>query len=254
MRTKYLRLAAIAGSMLLGFGLPAIAQSDVQVQFTGGYSGVFEDYGAGIYTATINGNSSPGIICDDFNDEVTSGETWKATAIQASTLASNTALGETLFGGSIQIQGYAEVAMLVSTMFSNASSLGGVNGILPADISAAIWYITTPGGITGLDKNASALVAYVTGLFGGSGATPAQITSATNYLESLTNLWILTPDPKGYAPPGEATEPQEMWTTNLVVSAPEGGTLLMYLLLAGGSCFGAMFFRPRKRAVSQTLA
>jgi hypothetical protein len=29
---------------------------------------------------------------------------------------------------------------------------------------------------------------------------------------------------------------------NYPVSAPEGGAALLYLLLAGGACFGAMFF------------
>jgi len=32
-----------------------------------------------------------------------------------------------------------------------------------------------------------------------------------------------------------------------IVSAPEGGAALLYLLLAGGACFGAMFLVPRNR-------
>jgi len=30
-------------------------------------------------------------------------------------------------------------------------------------------------------------------------------------------------------------------------SVPEGGAALLYLLLAGGACFGAMFLVPRNR-------
>lgn len=246
MRVRYWGLATIAGSVLLCSALPAIAQQDVTVQFTGGYTGVFEDYGAGVYSGTINGQSSPGIICDDFNDEITNGEQWNAAAYQASSLVSSGNLDSTLFGSTIGVQGYAEVATLVSALFSNATTLGGVIGVTAGELSSAIWDITTPGGIGGLDGNAAALVKYVMGLYGGSGATPSQITAATNYLSTLTNLWILTPNPKGYAPAGEATEPQEMWTESLAINAPEGGAALMYLLLAGATCFGAMFLSRRE--------
>jgi hypothetical protein len=246
MKDKAIKWAAIAGAALFCCGLPAVAQQVVSVQFTGGYTGLFAitsgtyagyDAGAGVYTATINGQSSPGIICDDFNDEITTGETWNANAYQASTLVSSGTLDSTLFGKTIGVQGYAEVAVLVSALFAYPN---GVGGITPGELSSAIWDITTPGGITGLDATATAIVNYVEGLFGvGSGSTAAQITAATNYLASLTNLWILTPDPLTGVGSGE---PQEMWT-----SVPEGGAALMYLLLAGLSCFGAMFINARRR-------
>ena len=254
MKIRYAGLAALAGSMLLCFGLPAFAQDEVSVTFTGGYTTTWGndsgDYGAGIYSANINGSpSASGIICDDFNDEVTSGETWNANAYQVSTLVSSGNLDSTLFGSSIGVQGYAEVATLVSLMFSGGTSLGGYSGITQAEISSAIWYITTPGGIGGLNSTAMNLVNYVIGLFGGSGATASQIAAATNYLNSLTNLWILTPDPKTGVGSGEA---QEMWTENL--SVPEGGAAILYLLLAGFTCFGVIFRNARKQALKRIVA
>jgi len=238
------RLAAIGAAMLLCFGLPAIGQTVVSVDFTGGYTTTWGnmsgDYGAGIYTGTINGASSPGIICDDFNDNITNGETWNAHAYEASSLTSSN-IGETLFGNTIGITGYAEVATLVSMMFGN----GTYNSVQysQADISSAIWDITLggkPNSLQGLDQAAKNLVAAVELAFNGNSA------AAQAYLATLTNLWILTPTPLG---PGE---PQEMWTENLNV--PEGGAALMFLLLAGISCFGAMFIKSRDQLRSRVTA
>jgi len=225
----------VLGLSVFCFGVPAFGQAVVSVDFTGGYTATFEDFGAGIYSATINGASSPGIICDDFKDEVTSGEKWNANAYQASSLTSSN-IGETLFGNSIGLTGYAEVATLVSMMFGNGTSYGGINGITQSDLSSAIWDITTPGGISGLNGKAKHLVKAVEWAFNGSNS------KATAYLDTLTNLWILTPDPKSGVGSGE---PQEMWTERLNV--PEGGSALMYLLLAGFTCFGAMFFKNRSQ-------
>jgi hypothetical protein len=247
MKIKAGGLGSIAGAALLCLGLPAFGQSVVSVDFTGGYSTTFAnssgDFGAGIYTGTINGKSSPGIICDDFNDEVTAGETWNAKAYQASSLASGN-IGSTLFGNSIGLTGYAEVATLVSMMFGNTpNSYGGITGITQSELASAIWDITTPGGINGLDAKAKALVASVELAFTGN------VSKATTYLATLTNLWILTPDPLTGVGSGE---PQEMWTENLKV--PEGGAASMFLLLAGVSCFGAMFFKFRNRVGSSNIA
>jgi hypothetical protein len=234
MRISTAKIATLAASVFLFAGLSAFGQSIVSVDYTGGYSTTWGnsggDYGAGIYTATINGvASSSGIICDDFNDDITAGETWNAKSYQVSTLVSSGNLGNTLFGNTIGVTGYAEVATLVSMMFGGGSSYGSITGITQAELSSAIWDITTPGGITGLDSKALALVSAVKAAFSGNTA------AATAYLASLTNLWILTPTPLG---PGE---PQEMWT-----EAAEGGTALMYLLLATLFCGWAFSLRNRE--------
>jgi hypothetical protein len=249
MKYRAIRLAAIAGSALFCFGLPVMGQ--VTVQFTGGYSTTFSNsdgsFGAGIYSANINGApSASGIICDDYKDEVTSGETWTANAIQASALNAGN-IGNTLFGNNnsnlgttgIGLPGYAEVATLVSMMFGNISTYGSITGVTQSELSSAIWFITAnPAGISGLDTTAQALVAAVQAAFGGN------THKAQAYLATLTNLWILTPTPQGKG------EPQEMWT----VSVPEGGAAFLYLLLAGVSCFGAMFVSSRRQAANQIAA
>jgi len=242
------RIATFAAFVVLFAGLSAFGQT-VTVGYTGGYSTTWSnnsgDYGAGIYTGTINGVTSPsGIICDDFKDNVTSGETWKATAVQASSLASGNVSG-LLFGGSytgagyanIGVTGYAEVATLVSLMFGGGKTYGSITGITQAELSSAIWDITAGGSLQGLDSTATKLVAAVETAFGGKTA------AAKTYLAGLTNLWILTPTPAGKD--GEA---QEMWTQNL--SVPEGGAALMYLLLAMLFCGGAFFMRNREQRIS----
>src|SRR5690348_8901827 len=104
MKSRTIRWVGLAGSLLFCSAIQAIAQQPVTVQFTGGYSTIWGNsggtYGAGIYSATINGASSTGIICDDFNDEIKSGEKWTANAYLASSLNSSN-IGETLFGNTI---------------------------------------------------------------------------------------------------------------------------------------------------------
>jgi hypothetical protein len=238
----------IVGIALLCFEGSALGQSIVSspginvITYTGNYSAVFSNndgsVGAGTYGAVINGTaSSSGIICDDYNDEIFSGEQWKADAYQASSLASGS-VSKTLFGNPVGLTGYAEVATLVNMMFSGGTTFGNISGVKQAEISSAIWDITTSGGIDGLDSNALALVKAVENEYNGNAS------AATSYLATMRNLWILTPT----AP--EPGRPQEMW-----VEVPEGGSAVMYLLLAGVFCFGAMFFRHRNQPVrSETPA
>ncbi len=246
MKIRAIKLAGLAGSLLFCFGLPAMGQQQVTVQFTGGYTTTWGnasgDYGAGIYSGNIDNTASSGIICDDFNDEIYDGETWTANAFQASSLnASN--IGETLFGNTIGLTGYAEIGTLVSMMFDGTSTYGSITGITQAELSSAIWDIGIGGGLQGLNSTATALVAAVEAAFG-SNATEAQA-----YLSTLTNLFILTPNPEG---PGE---PQEMWTeASMVLPAPEGGAAMLYLLLAGITCFGAMFFNARRQVRGSVTA
>lgn len=242
MKNKVIRLAAIAGSMLFCCGFPVIGQ-EVSVQFTGGYTTTWGnssgDYGAGIYSANINGApSASGMICDDFNDDITSGESWTANAYQASSLTTSN-IDETLFGATIHITGYAEIGTLVSMMFGNISTYGSLTGITQAELASAIWDIGIGGTLQGLDAKAQSLVVAVEAAFAG----PNGSANAQAYLATLKNLWILTPNPEG---PGE---PQEMWTEGL--SVPEGGAALMYLLLAAASCFGAMFLSSRKQVAGR---
>src|ERR1017187_4508821 len=125
MRNLAERLTAIAGSVLFCFTVPASGQV-ASVTFTGGYTTTWGnssgDFGAGIYSATINGATSlSGIICDDFKDEIVTGENWNAYTVQASTLTPSN-IGNTIFGNTVRLDGYAEVAALVSMMFDGSST------------------------------------------------------------------------------------------------------------------------------------
>lgn len=251
MKSKVLQLAVLSGSVLFCLGLPARGQSSVTVQFTGTYTGTFGGVEAGVYGGKINGTKAdPGIICDDYNDTVTAGETWTANAIQASSLTTSN-IGQTMFGsefGSANagLEVYAEVAQLVSLMFSGKTSYSGsgnnITHISPGDISAAIWYITGFGSPSkwSLTSDAKALVSAVQGQFQNN------LTAAETYLSSQSDLWILTPTSWSK----HDGTPQEMWAKGL--SVPEGGAVLAYLLLAGITCLGAMRIRSKTQSGSDT--
>jgi hypothetical protein len=238
MKIRVGSLAAIMGLAALWFALPAFGQSDgstFNVTFsTTNNSIVVGDGYADPYSGTVsyNGsivNSNGLIICDDYSHNIYNGENWSATGMQASTLTVGN-VGNTRFGGTTTgLIMYAEVASLVTQM------LGTTNNQQQADLSAAIWWITSAGAKNGstysfngvtLDANATVLLNAVLN------TTPAALLAA---LAKDTNLWILTPTD------GSSTSPQEMW-----MSVPEGGTALLYLLLAGVCCFGAITFNARK--------
>jgi hypothetical protein len=213
--------------------LPLAFGQNATLNFNGGYQGSNWNYGSetvgtGFYDGSINGvqvgpgqPGGPGMVCDDFNDHVTTGETWTATAINASTLSSN--LGALLFGNSIGVTGYTEVAYLVYQMFTTSPSAA-----TQAAYSEAIWALT--GGV-----NVSALTGQALTFYNNAKADWNTMTST-----ELASLWIYTPNPRG---PNEA---QEMWG---LVPVPEGGSAIAYLLLAGLCCFGAMFFRRQQQAL-----
>jgi hypothetical protein len=228
-------------SMKLGpFFLTAVLLSGTFVfgqttnlSFNGGYQGSNWNYGnetvgTGFYDGSINGVQAGlgqpgglGMICDDFRDNVYGGETWTANAINASSLTSSN-LGQTLFGSTIGVAGYQEVAYLVYQMFTT-----NPNAATQAAYSEAIWALTGSGvdasKLTGL-----ALTLYNNVKAGGETLTASQ----------LASLWIYTPSSRG------PNEPQEMWG---MVSVPEGGATLAYLFLAGCCCAGALFVRTKRQ-------
>lgn len=228
-------LAALAGLILSSFGLSALGQgTPVTVSLTNVNGDPIVTVGgetvyAGVYGGTSNlPGANFGIICDDFNDEVSVPQTWSATAYNASTLGTSTPITDVLFGGgttgyrNVGVAGYAEIAYLVNMSFSSSG-----NPTLQGDISEAIWAITDPG-LSGVDSAAQTLDSQA--------AAYASLTGDS--MSQYTNLVIYTPNPLG-----QQNQPQEMWST-----VPEGGAAFMYLLLAGIACFGAMRFSPRGRS------
>jgi hypothetical protein len=261
MKNRAIRLAAMAASVLLCFGVSAFGQ-DVTIDFTGVSNYNVQALGAyaGYYTGTVNGvASNPGFICDDFNNEIfLPSESWQATGTSFASLATSpSALNSTLFGNTIGLAGYAAIAYL-----SNLMSVTPASG--QGDISAAIWYIgslnsgnvvpwadldaTAQGYVDTLLGDGSQLGLY-DGTYGfGSAATQAALTE----LEG-SSLWLYTPTGQGITPAGDPF-PQEFVGSVAVVAVPEGGAALLYLLLAGLTCFGAMFLNSRRLATRPVTA
>lgn len=237
MKVRSARLAAILGFMVLFFGVAGYGQ-DVTMKYLSPLnpSVVWNNTAyAGIYNGQIDGAPAQ-IICDDFQDQIYPGENWKASVLNISALgnpASTQLFNSTMFGATIGASGYAQVAYLVSQMFTYGSSgknqtlptLQGVSGLTLADLSAVVWAITDPG-FSGLSSRESNLLSAMQGLW-------TDTASAQVYLSEFSNLWLYTPDPNMH---GGA---QEMWST---LGAAEGGAGLLYLLLTAALCCGAVFF------------
>jgi hypothetical protein len=234
-RAIFLIAAAVA------FCVPSVLGQNTTMYFNGGYQGSNWTYGSqtvgtGFYDGSINGvqvgpgqPGGPGMICDDFNDKVSKGETWTASALNASSLNSSN-LSQTLFGTTIGLKGYTELAYLVNQMFATKP-----NAATQAAYSEAIWALT--GGVLPSKLTGQALTLY--------NAAISMYTAGKISLSQFANLWIYTPNPRG---PGEA---QEMWG---MVAVPEGGAALAYLFLAGLTCLGAMVLRSRKRLGASELS
>jgi hypothetical protein len=143
MRTHISRwLFAVAVVVLFGTVSPALADG-VGVKLTSAGSNVMGNEYVGPYTATINGVSTQ-VVCDDFADVNSLGESWTATV---NTLANLTG---TKWGNQKGAAlGYDEMAWLFTQMFNpqNASMAG--------DIQYAIWAVFDPQallGISGADR------------------------------------------------------------------------------------------------------
>jgi hypothetical protein len=243
---RVLLLAVAVG--LLFFGSSAFGQEQVSMTFSGWDGSSWDGGGTGFYYGSVNGvavgphDSSPGYLCDDFKHEIQVPESWQAHAFQVSNLLTNwgTLGGSTMFGGSVGPAGYLEMAILVEATFSNLAGITGVSGATADDVSAVLWCITGgPGSAcNSLTAKSSALMAWLQGRNLGS------------YRASeFANLWLYVPIPGSQT--GKLGTAQEMWGN---VPVPEGGAALLYLLLAGVSCFGTMFFRSRNQVSRPGIA
>jgi hypothetical protein len=243
MKSAIKNLCPLALLALL-FSATAFAQNST-LSFNGGFQGNVWCYpggecaGTGFYDGTINNTtvgpsnpSNPGYICDDYYDNITSGEVWQASGVDVATLNSNN-ISQTLFGSklstSLAMTVYAQLAYLVNQMFT----IPNLTGAAQASYSEALWYLSSfylPGKALTLSALDSAAQGFVS-------AAQNYVNSHGTSLSQYANLWLYTPVPVGHA--GEA---QEMWG---LVAVAEGGAAALYLLLAAISCFGAMFFRSR---------
>jgi hypothetical protein len=230
-------LAAIIGCAALCLALPALGQVyNMQLTAVEGVVYPGSDAYAGLYygTASVSGGqttATTAMICDDYNTEIPLPDSWTATALTAPEIAAN--LSSTKFGAnfgsqSAALTAYAEIATLVELMFAP-----GETAAYHADISGAIWSIADQGtGPIPLDTESNALIAWAKGYVG---------SNAASVLAADTNLKLYTPTP--------LSSSQEFWfdPEGTSINIPEGGAGLLYLLLAGLTCFGAMYFSPKNQ-------
>lgn len=198
----------------------------------------------GFYGGTINGvsvggsASNPGMLCDDYTTNLQT--PWSANAINVSTLLQNwgTDGSGTKFGSTLGESAYIAMAIIVEAAFSGNSAISVLASNLPAtaaDVSEALWCITGgPSNCTQTGMSKAAYQLWQNAL--------TQAAGSVN-LSSFANLWLYVPTPSGGS--------QEMWGN---VAVAEGGAALLYLLLAGLSCCGAMFLRrSRTRSANPQL-
>ena len=235
MKAKIGILSAVVVALALCLVPVAVAQTSVSVSFDGTYSAVScigpeGCVGAGLYGGTINGvnvgagQAIPGMICDDYFDNITAGQTWNANGVNAASLTASNIGSLTLFGASIGVAGYTEVAYLANLMLTSS----GLTSTQQGAISEAIWFITSGGKSGALGSTA----------LGYLNAALAGFKAGTISLSQFANLFVYLPNPLGKG------QPQEMWS---MVSVPEGGATLAYLAFAGLCCFGAIFLRSRRQ-------
>lgn len=232
----------------------AFAQDfNTQMYFNGGYQGDVWSGGpegsvaTGFYDGSINGvnvgpgQSSPGFICDDYYDNITSGEHWSATGYQVSSLTLSNVAQDTLFGGAAGwetafgingLQGYSALAYLANDMFTNAVG----NSSLQSSISQALWYLTSVA--TGHSWSLSSLSTQAQGL------VSMALANCNISLSNYAGLYL-------YTEPFDPGQPQEMWGQVDVLAVPEGGSAAVYLLLSGIACLGAVW---QSRRASGRLA
>jgi hypothetical protein len=212
----------VAGALILCFASAAFATS-VTVTVTAGNPNHLDGYSVGPYTATVNSVPNTQVICDDFSDRTTLQTPYTDTVNTFSDL------GNTLWGAAYLKKGdsmtqitnmYEEAAWLTLQLLNpaNSKSIG--------DIQFAIWAIFNSNALS-KDPNAQ-----------------TWLTAAANELQYLSpgefsDFLILTPTCTGG--PGTCSG-QEFFEI-----VPEGGSALMYLLLAGVSCVAGMFQRGRRQ-------
>ena len=177
------------------------------------------------------------IICDDFKDN----NNFKPANYTTHTFSN---LAGALWGAGAATL-YQEAAWLTLGMLNQSGKQQGY-------YSYAIWAVFDPTDVAGWlttsgDTKACNTVFgkgswSQTGCTAGSGGLLASAAEQQYYQGEFSNFLILTPNCS--AGPGACKE-QEFFELQPV---PEGGSAAVYLLFAGISCLGAMFYSPHRTA------
>ncbi len=247
-----LTLCCVAG-LLLCFAPCALAQDCTEGQagcltLTSAGNNVMDNIYVGPYTAQVGSNVGQQIICDDFADESEIGNGWATTANTFSSIG-NTLWGQ-YYGVATATTLYQEAAWITLQMLS-----GSYNSTQIGYMSYAIWYIFDANGTA---KNSIGVNQWagVAALLGSANVpysgllwwvAQAQANYGSLTAAQLSKFVIYTPN-------GCTLGPGSCAGQEFMMLVPEGGAALMYLLLAGVSCFGAMFFRSRNQRAKPGMA
>ena len=201
---------------ILCFASSAFANSGTLTMTSAG-SNVLHGVYVGPYYATVNGVANTPVICDDFADDSVVGHTWNFNSNSFSTL------GSALWGS--QTSNYEAAAWLTLQMLSLNSNPNNATQV--AYLSFAIWSL--------FDKNAL------------NSLTSTQLAAVNSWLSQVpsnltpsqfSNFVLLTPQ-------GCTNGPGSCPGQEFFLVTPEGGSAMMYLLLAGLACLGGLLFRRR---------
>jgi hypothetical protein len=196
------------------------------------------------WSASSNGLVGSGTITATPDGSVAGA--WDVTGITGTFANSNTSLGNLGFSGNvIGLTGYINEDAVPSYSSSNPS---GINPTLYYQYDDLLYlaYTSPSININGYPGNGG-------GQFDPAGLVfNVQTTSGVYEVEifqdgSTTSAFVVNPD-------GSYDGSNNYGITASNFSVPEGGTALLYLLLSGAGCFGAIFFRSRSGAGSPALA
>jgi hypothetical protein len=227
MNGKCLLLVAVA---LFCFAPCALADT---LTFTGYTAGSDYGFGTGPYGIQINGGPQTNMVCDDFQDDITKGQSWKANA--------NTyfSLGTTLFHSdpNAATDYRNAITLAYALLFNTQGGTGSYNNNM---IQFAIWYIFDPSAVT-LKVSGTDLLA-IKGWVAWAQSNQLSLSALGSW-----TIWTPTDTNGNTCAPGTCNG-QEFF------QFPEGGAAALYLLLAGVACFGAMFLRSRSQLSRPGLA
>jgi len=231
---RSLRWLMMGALLCLAPGL--LAQVNLQINNPPS-NNVLDGIYVGSYSAT---NTDTGahtqITCDDFKDN----SDYNKTSYNVSAFGnfSNTLWGNLAGAATL----YKEAAWLTLGMLNQS-------GVTQGYYSYAIWAVFDATEVLSWLQKYNDTAACNAVFGAGNNCKSTKVTSGSllssaqqNYMNgNYSNFLILTP--QGCKSPGSCPE-QEF----LELQVPEGGSAIVYLLLAGISCFGAMFYSRRQTA------
>jgi hypothetical protein len=226
------------GMVLLCFAPCALGQQ-VNINLTSAGNDVMNGVYVGPYNATVNGTSTQ-IICDDFVDDSYVGESWTANV---TTLANLNGTKWGSMAGATTL--YDEAAWLATQMLSPTYS---GNATQVGYLAYALWAVFQPSAVQSwLGANSATWLAVQNWL---SSAAAQQFTPG-----EYANFFLYTPN-LNYSitcngQPCPTAPPQEFFG---FISAPDGGSTLLYLLVTMLVSLGAIWLRSQQPRTTRMAA